>query len=67
MSAQRGRTLKGCIWAAGVALAAGAPPGVAMDRCITPEGRIVYTDGRCESVGAKPHGQVRDSISVVPA
>jgi hypothetical protein len=67
MSAQRGQTLKGCIWAAGVALAAATPPAVAMNRCITPEGRIVYTDGRCESVGAKQHGQVRDSISVVPA
>jgi hypothetical protein len=60
-------TLKGCIQAAGVALAAAALPAVAMNRCITPEGRIVYTDNRCESVGAKPHGQVKGSISVVPA
>lgn len=62
-----GQALKGCIWVAGVVLAAGTPPAVAMNRCITPEGRIVYTDGRCESAGAKPHGQVRGSISVVPA
>jgi hypothetical protein len=41
-------------------------PAVAANRCITPEGRIVYTDSRCESVGAKPHGQVRDAISIVP-
>ena len=57
--------LNGCIWVA--ALAAGTPPAAAMNRCITPEGRIVYTDSRCESVGAKPHGQVRGSISVVPS
>jgi hypothetical protein len=62
-----GPALKVCIRAAGVALAAAALPAVAMNRCITAEGRIVYTDNRCESVGAKPHGQVRGSISVVPA
>ena len=59
--------LKGCIWAAAAALAAGTLPAIAMNRCITPEGRIVYTDARCESAGAKPHGQVKSSISVVPA
>jgi hypothetical protein len=62
-----GQTLNGCILAAGVALAAATPPAVAMNRCITPEGRIVYTDSRCEHVGAKPHGQVKGSITVVPA
>lgn len=61
-----GQTLKSCVCAAGVALAACALPAAAMNRCITPEGRIIYTDSRCESFGAKPHGQVRDSISVVP-
>jgi hypothetical protein len=50
-----------------VALAGCALPAGATNRCITPEGRIVYTDSRCDSVGAKPHGQVRDSINVVPA
>jgi Matrixin/Domain of unknown function (DUF4124) len=49
-----------------IVLAACALPAAATNRCITPEGRIVYTDSRCESLGAKPHGQVRDSISVVP-
>jgi hypothetical protein len=61
-----GQILKSCISAAAVALAAATPPAVAMNRCITPEGRTVYTDDRCEAVGAKPHGQVRGSISVVP-
>jgi hypothetical protein len=39
-----------------------------MNRCLTPEGRVIYTDSRCEFVGAKPHGgQVRDSLSIVPS
>jgi hypothetical protein len=50
-----------------IALAAFATSAAAMNRCITPEGRTIYTDAACESLGAKPHGQVRDSISVVPA
>jgi Domain of unknown function (DUF4124) len=58
------KTLKRRVFA--VALAACALPAAAMNRCITPEGRIVYTDSSCQSLGAKPHGQVRDSMSVVP-
>lgn len=50
-----------------LALAACTLPAGAMNRCITPEGRIVYTDSRCDALGAKPHGQVKGSISVVPA
>lgn len=60
------KTLKARVCAAGVALTACALPAAAMNRCITPEGRIIYTDNRCEALGAKPHGQVRGSISVVP-
>ena len=52
---------------AGVALAACALSAAAANRCITPQGRVIYTDAACDSVGAKPHGQVRSSISVVPA
>jgi hypothetical protein len=53
-------------WVGAFALAACALPAAAMNRCITPEGRIVYTDSACQSLGARPHGQVRDSMSVVP-
>jgi hypothetical protein len=49
------------------ALAACALPAAAMNRCLTPEGRVVYTDSPCGAIGAKPHGRVRDSISVVPS
>jgi hypothetical protein len=41
-------------------------PAAAMNRCLTPEGRVIYTDSRCEFVGAQPHGSVRESLSVVP-
>jgi hypothetical protein len=61
------QTLKRWVCAAGAALVACALPAAAMNRCITPEGRIIYTDSRCESLGAKPHGQVRNSLSVVPS
>lgn len=60
------KTLTARACAAGVALAACTLPATAMNRCITPEGRIVYTDNPCQALGAKPHGQVRGSISVVP-
>ena len=50
-----------------IALATWALPAAAMNRCVTPEGRMIYTDSPCDSVGAKPHGQVKGSISVVPA
>jgi hypothetical protein len=47
-------------------LLACASPVAAMNRCLTPQGRIIYTDSRCEFVGAQPHGSVRESLSVVP-
>ena len=50
-----------------MALVACAGPAAAANRCITPAGRIVYTDSRCDAVGAKPHGEVRDAINVVPS
>lgn len=50
-----------------MALAVCVAPAGAANRCITPEGRIVYTDSRCDAVGAKPHGEVREAINVVPA
>lgn len=43
-----------------------APPAAAMNRCLTPDGRVIYTDSRCDFVGARPHGSVRESLSVVP-
>lgn len=61
------RTVKAHICAAGVALAAYALPAAAMNRCVSAEGRVIYTDSSCESLGAKPHGVVRGSISVVPS
>jgi hypothetical protein len=53
--------------ALGMALAASAPPAAATNRCITPAGRIVYTDSRCDTVGAQPHGEVKGAINVVPS
>jgi hypothetical protein len=50
-----------------MALAACARPAAATNRCITPEGRILYTDGRCDAVGAQPHGEMKGAISVVPS
>jgi hypothetical protein len=61
------QVLKAGTVAAGLVLATVAAPAGAVNRCITADGRTVYTDGRCESLGAKPHGRVSDSISVVPA
>ena len=48
------------------ALAIWVPSAAALNRCLTPQGRIIYTDSRCEFVGATPHGSVRESLSVVP-
>src|SRR6185295_18547531 len=44
-----------------------ARPAAATNRCITPDGRILYTDGRCDAVGAQPHGEMKGAISVVPS
>jgi hypothetical protein len=60
-------TFLGIVCLAAAAAAAWSSPAAAMNRCVTPEGRVIYTDSRCEFVGARPHGQVRDSLSVVPS
>jgi Matrixin len=49
-----------------MALATSAAPAAATNRCITADGRILYTDSRCDAVGAQPHGEVKGAISVVP-
>lgn len=37
-----------------------------MNRCVTPQGRVVYTEEKCESLGARHEREVRqDGISVV--
>jgi len=53
--------------AVGTALAVSALPAAAMNRCITPAGRITYTDKPCHELGAKPHGEMKGSINVVPS
>src|SRR5688572_23779591 len=50
-----------------LALAALSAPGLAQNRCVTPAGRVVYTDGPCEAVGAKLERPVKEGISVHPA
>src|SRR5687768_2990350 len=48
-------------------LSAQTAPGLAQNRCVTPAGRIVYSDAPCEAVGARLERQVKDNISVHPA
>ena len=47
-------------------LSALALPALAMNRCITPKGGVIYTDESCESQGARPDRAVKGQISVVP-
>jgi hypothetical protein len=47
-------------------LSAQTAPGLAQNRCVTPAGRIVYSDAPCEAVGARLERQVKDNISVHP-
>jgi hypothetical protein len=43
-----------------------AAPAWAMNRCVTPQGRVLYTEEKCESLGARHEREVRqDGISVV--
>jgi hypothetical protein len=44
-----------------------APPAAAINRCVTPAGRVVYTSDPCESVGGRLERQVSREVSVVPA
>jgi hypothetical protein len=60
-------SVHGLVCLAAAAAAAWSSPAAAMNRCLTPEGRVIYTDSGCEFVGAKPHGSVRDTLSVVPS
>ena len=50
-----------------VACAAFAAPAAAANRCVTKEGKIVYTSESCESVGGKLQRHITEGISVVPA
>lgn len=47
-------------------LASFALAAPAANRCVTPSGRVVYTDATCESIGAKLEREVTREISVVP-
>src|SRR6185295_8058098 len=38
----------------------------AMNRCVLPSGRILYTDESCESVGGRADRPVKNELSVVP-
>lgn len=43
-----------------------APDAWAVNRCVTPQGRIIYTEQPCESMGARRDREVRqDGISVI--
>ena len=49
-----------------VAALLAAAPAWAMNRCVTPQGRVLYTEEKCESLGARHEREVRqDGISVV--
>jgi hypothetical protein len=43
-----------------------ALPAAAVNRCVLPNGRVVYTDASCESIGGKLDRQVTREISTVP-
>ena len=47
-------------------LTLGALPVLAANRCVMPNGRIVYTDAPCESIGGRLERAVSREISVVP-
>jgi hypothetical protein len=47
-------------------LAAHIAPGLAANRCVTPSGRVLYTDESCESVGARRERDVKEMLQVVP-
>jgi hypothetical protein len=43
-----------------------AAPAWAVNRCVTPQGRVFYTEEKCESLGARHEREVRqDGISVI--
>jgi hypothetical protein len=43
-----------------------ALPAAAVNRCVLPAGRVVYTDASCDSIGGKLDRQVSREVSVVP-
>ena len=43
-----------------------ALPAAAVNRCVTPAGRVIYTNDPCESVGGRLERQVSKEISIVP-
>ena len=47
-------------------LAGSGPLALAVNRCVTPSGQILYTDASCESLGAKYQREVKATISVLP-
>src|SRR5258705_9777499 len=61
-----GRSTTARYLAAFLLLAAYIAPGLAANRCVPPSGRVLYTDGRCETGGAKRQGEVKDLLQVVP-
>jgi len=47
-------------------LLAVAAPGWSANRCVTPQGRIIYTEQSCQSIGARHDREVKqDGISVI--
>jgi hypothetical protein len=61
-----GRSTTARYLAAFLLLAAYIAPGLAANRCITPSGRVLYTDEPCESVGARRERDVKEMLQVVP-
>src|SRR5262245_58791591 len=52
--------------AALVILSLSVSAALAMNRCVTPAGGVIYTDEKCESMGARSDRAVKDGMSVVP-
>lgn len=52
--------------AAFLLLAACIAPALAANRCVTPSGRVLYTDEPCQSVGARRERDVKEMLQVVP-
>jgi len=56
------------MWRIALLLAAAfcALPAAAVNRCVLPDGHVVYTDAACDSIGGKLDREVGRGISVVP-
>src|SRR5690242_18216177 len=52
--------------AGGALFVLSANDAAAVNRCVLPTGRLVYTDASCESVGGRLDRELKNEISVVP-